>query len=208
MDLRTIITEAFIDPQQHRVYRAENEAFRNDRPQPKYWNGPGDEDSVSKLIHDKVTWHPELTKMYGQAGNIKIDVNIPKHEYNGDAGADENGIDLTGWVFHHDRRSNRTGKILAKSSTSVVAHEVAHTIHNRLSTMDIGKGSHVVSHAGGYDHGPQFAAVYLNVVHTMMGQKAHDKLKSSFEKHGVKYTVPRVSLNSRDDGSSGGARHR
>jgi putative metallohydrolase (TIGR04338 family) len=62
----------------------------------------------------------------------------------------------------------------------IVLHELAHTIAAR--------------HYRPYEiasHGWQFAAIFLDLVKSMMGSAAHDALRAAFKTHKVRYTEPR-----------------
>jgi putative metallohydrolase (TIGR04338 family) len=59
----------------------------------------------------------------------------------------------------------------------VVLHEVAHHIARE-------QGS-------GWLHDWRFCEIYLDLVRRMMGKAAHDALRASFKKHGVRINAPR-----------------
>ncbi len=58
---------------------------------------------------------------------------------------------------------------------SIVLHELVHLLVRQ-----------------GPAHGWQFCAGLLDLVRHVMGQQAHDELKTSFRQHKVKFTAPRV----------------
>ncbi len=64
--------------------------------------------------------------------------------------------------------------------THIVLHEVAHVIASRV---------HGARNIAG--HGWQYAKVYIDLVHFMMGREAAEALKISFAHHGVRYKAPR-----------------
>lgn len=60
----------------------------------------------------------------------------------------------------------------------VVLHELGHTIMDRRYRNAI-------------DHGWQYAEIYLLLVRHVMGVAAHDRLKTQFKAHRVRYKAPR-----------------
>lgn len=57
----------------------------------------------------------------------------------------------------------------------VILHELAHTLTQRIH------GHYVAA------HGWQFAAIYIDLVHFMMGKAAADALKAAFREHHVRW---------------------
>ena len=64
--------------------------------------------------------------------------------------------------------------------TNIVLHELAHTITDRENPY--------VKLAG---HGPEYCAVFLQLVLYMMGREAHDVFKQSLRKHRVRFRPKR-----------------
>jgi putative metallohydrolase (TIGR04338 family) len=62
----------------------------------------------------------------------------------------------------------------------VVLHELAHVIHMRSQGWDRDEAA----------HGWQYAAVFLKLVHIVMGGEAAAALKAGFKQEGVRFTKP------------------
>lgn len=175
LEFKQIILEEVHDIQVNKLYRAEQEGLAK-------WHKPITKDNINSAV-EKVYDNHDLIKKYGDAVQREIFVDHLPGKYSVKcAGGDENKITLPEWTREH--------------GLHYVAHELAHSIHRRISggMYYAPKGSHVTLHRGGQDHGSGYAGVFLNVVHAMLGPKAHASLKQSFDKHGVRYTNPREVL--------------
>ena len=62
----------------------------------------------------------------------------------------------------------------AVGSTPYICHEMAHVINYQRGPAD--------------HHGPHFAAIYLNLIATFIGEKERTELQHSFDKAAVKYS--------------------
>jgi len=69
----------------------------------------------------------------------------------------------------------------------VALHEVAHVIHDRLSSTRARRGDRNWELRGGAAHGWQYAAIYLDLVRYIKGKEAGDALKAAFKAHKVRF---------------------
>lgn len=67
----------------------------------------------------------------------------------------------------------------------MVCHELAHTVHARQQMTPNPYGWQKAP-----AHGWEFCAIYLRIVHYMMGKDAHDALKAAFKANRVKFRAP------------------
>lgn len=74
----------------------------------------------------------------------------------------------------------------------VVLHELAHIIHNRLGSS-WGRGERKAELSGGASHGWQFAAIFLDLVHFIIGKEAADQLKAAYKAARVRFRAKRKS---------------
>lgn len=137
------------DPQQWKVYEAENEAKK------AYGTETLNPVTIQMLAKD-IQRHPELIASYPAALKDRFKIVI-KGKTRTSAYFFMDTIFLPKWA-HEDW---------------IVCHEVSHMIDHR--------------HNGYTDegHGPNFCAIYLDVVRAVISEQASDTLRQSFEKHDV-----------------------
>jgi len=165
------------DSQRTKVYKAEDSALI---PLRRPLDGI---DEAIELAH-RTMLRAGIRSRYGYAANsVSWPVNIT---------ASKGGRSWGG------RESIALGKH-AGFTDHILLHELAHTIHARITAMvkrqlRFGKnlyGTRTIELAGGAAHGWQFCQVYLDLVWFGMGRDAYEALKASFKRDKVKWHKPK-----------------